>query len=354
LRPSVSPVIGGSSYLDIATAMMNVGKVDNKGIDITLNTHNITTKNFQWSTNLIFSLNRNKVISLDNYGTPIYPADIQQMIFLGGYNQACVIMPGQPIGVFYGYVTEGLYMSAEDLKNSAQPGGQLYNNYDRSSGIWVGDVKYKDISGPNGTPDGIIDEHDQTIIGDPNPDFTFGFNNTFIYKGWELNIGLTGAVGGDIFNVARMKMERSQILWDPQSPTVLGRAQLGYTDGDNANSTNVDNCYIINADENPTLPRFMSGENHNNWMSDRWIEDGSYLRIQNITLAYSFPKQMIKKAGMQNCKLYVSAQNVWTFTKYSGYDPEIGSFNQNAGFSNVDLGRYPAPRVFTLGANITF
>jgi hypothetical protein len=162
-------------------------------------------------------------------------------------------------------------------------------------------------------------------------------------------------VGGDIFNVARLKLEKEQITWDPQSPAVLNRARLGYNDDDNTNGTDASNSYIVNLAENPTLPRFSNGDGAGNArMSDRWIEDGSYLRIQNISLAYNLPKAWLSKAGIQRAKIYFNAQNVWTFTKYSGYDPEIGSFNQSAGFSNVDCGRYPSPRVFTLGANITF
>ncbi|MDR1119737.1 MAG: TonB-dependent receptor [Dysgonamonadaceae bacterium] len=351
LQPSVSPLLGGSDYKDIQTATMNIGQVDNKGVDLSLNTYNINGKDFKWNTNLVFSFNRNEVVALDNFGTPIYPANIQQMIFLGGYNQASIIKVGQPIGVFYGWVSDGLYTSYEDLQNSPKPDMP----YDRNSGLWIGDMKFKDISGPDGTPDGVIDDYDQTIIGDPNPDFTFGFNNTFNYKNFELNVGLLASVGGDIFNVARMKMEKEQITWDPQSPAVLNRAQLGYYDGDNTNGTDPSNSYIVNLNQHPTLPRFSNGDGAGNArMSDRWIEDGSYLRIQNISLAYHLPKTLLSKTGIQGVKVYANVQNVYTFTDYSGYDPEIGSFNQSAGFSNVDLGRYPSPRVFTLGANITF
>lgn len=141
--------------------------------------------------------------------------------------------------------------------------------------------------------------------------------------------------------------------WDNQSTTVLNRAQLGYVNGNKYDVANVDNSYIINP--NATLPRWSGNDiNGNNRMSDRWIEDGSYLRIQNISLAYNLPKIWLKKTGISNCKLYFNVQNVYTFTGYSGLDPEIGSYNQQAGLSNVDMGRYPSPRVFTLGANVTF
>jgi hypothetical protein len=141
--------------------------------------------------------------------------------------------------------------------------------------------------------------------------------------------------------------------WDNQDVSVLNRARLGYRDGNNNNVTNVDNSYIINA--GATLPRWSGNDiNGNNRMSDRWIEDGSYLRLQNISLAYNLPQKWIRKIGMVNCKVYFNAQNVYTFTGYSGLDPEIGSYNQQAGLSNVDMGRYPSPHVYTLGANITF
>jgi hypothetical protein len=152
-----------------------------------------------------------------------------------------------------------------------------------------------------------------------------------------------------------VKTEGLMSQWDNQAVSVLNRAQLGYIDGDNSNVSNVDNSYISNASSNPTLPRWSGNDlNGNNRMSDRWIEDGSYLRIQNISLSYTMPQKWMKSIGVSNIKLYANAQNVYTFTKYSGLDPEIGSYNQRAGLSNVDMGRYPSPRVFTFGANISF
>lgn len=346
LQPSVSPVLGGSEYSDIQTPYMNIGEVTNKGIDISLNTNNISSDDFNWSSNIVFSINRNKVNALDDLGTTIYSS----LDWYAAFQTVSMIKVGQPIGVFYGYQTDGLYQDAEDLRNSARPKDVAIH---RTTGSWVGDVKFKDIGGPDGVPDGIIDEYDQTVIGNPNPDFTFGFTNTFSYKNWELGLGLTGSVGADILNYVRVKTEGLTSQWDNQDVSVLDRARLAYTDGDNTNVTNVDNSYLMNPDAK--LPRWSGNDlNGNNRMSDRWIENGSYLRIQNISLSYTFPKKWIDNMGMSNCKVYFNAQNVYTFTDYSGLDPEIGSYNQQAGLSNVDMGRYPSPRVFTFGTNITF
>ena len=167
---------------------------------------------------------------------------------------------------------------------------------------------------------------------------------------------MTGSYGADILNYVRVKTESLMSQWDNQSTSVLNRARLGYIDGNNLNVTDASNCYLINPDA--TIPRWSGNDvNGNNRMSDRWIEDGSYLRIQNISLGYNLPKNIVHKIGLSTLKVYVNAQNVYTFTNYSGLDPEIGAYNQGTGYGfgiiNVDLGRYPTPRVYTLGVNIT-
>jgi TonB-linked SusC/RagA family outer membrane protein len=352
LQPSVSPVIGGSGDWDIQTPYLNIGQVDNKGIEIALNTHNIKSNDFNWHSNFTFSLNRNKVMKLDDLETPFY-GSVNQMVFNSPFTTATKTMVGHPVGVFWGYKSDGIIQNADEARAWAAATGKEIN---RTSGVWIGDMKFKDISGPDGVPDGKIDENDQTVIGDPNPDFTLGFTNTFTYRNFELLIGLNASIGNDVLNVVRWKTEGLVSLWDNQSRTVMNRARSGYYDGDPWSSTassDIENAYLLNP--NATMPRWSTNDvNGNNRMSDRWIEDGSYLRIQNIRLGYNIPKSAVEKVGVKACKIYFNAQNVYTFTKYSGLDPEIGSFKQNAMLSNIDIGRYPLPRIFTLGATVSF
>ena len=156
-------------------------------------------------------------------------------------------------------------------------------------------------------------------------------------------------------NYVRVKTQGLVSQWDNQDASVLNRARLGYLNANDPNiTTNVDNCYLLNPDA--TSPRWSNSDmNGNNRMSDRWIEDGSYLRIQNLSLGYNISSKVLKKYGIQNCKVYVNAQNVYTFTNYSGLDPEVGAYNQGTSFLyNTDTGRYPTPRIYTFGVKLTF
>lgn len=345
LIPSVAAIIGGSLFEDIATPTANVGQVLNTGFDISLNTHNVKTKNFNWMSNIVVSHNKNMVVALDEQATPIYNA----IDWYSEFKTASVIMVGQPMGVFYGFRTDGVFENEAAIVNGPVQvdDGTGNNRIDKNAGVWVGDIRFKDLNG-----DGFITDADQEVIGDPNPDFTFGFTNTFTYKNWELGVGLTGSVGGEILNYVRVKTEGLTSQWDNQASTVVNRVQYGYYDGDETNKA-VSNLYVINADTD--IPRWSTTDvNRNNRMSDRWLEDASYLRIQNLSLAYNFPREWLSRIHVSSLKLYVNAQNVYTFTKYSGYDPEIGAYNQQAGMQNIDRGRYPSPRVYTFGVNLAF
>jgi hypothetical protein len=235
---------------------------------------------------------------------------------------------GQPIGMFYGYKTNGLFNTLEELNAAPIQFGQAVGTAPGET--YLGDVRYVDVNG-----DGVIDPKDKTVIGNPHPDFTFGFTNNFRYKNFDLSIFLQGSVGNDVMNLTRRAGTSNSLLFQNQLTEAL------------------DYWTPTNTDTN--IPRPIgSTSNYNVEISDRYVEDGSYLRIQNLTLGYTLPQSLVSKAKISRLKVYGSVQNLFTFTNYSGYDPEIGSFNQNVLLSGIDNGRYPSPRIYSLGINLEF
>ncbi|MCF0189267.1 MAG: TonB-dependent receptor [Bacteroidaceae bacterium] len=338
--------IASNDYQTILNPYANIGKTENMGVDLQITARPVVTKDFTWLSSVTLSHNKNKVVALNDDSQVLYGA----VDWWAPFQTATMFKVGQPMGVFYGYQTEGLFANEADiLSHATQTGGSTpyANKIDRETGAWVGDIKFVDQNG-----DGVINDADQVVIGDPNPTLTYGWTNTFTWREWELNIGITGQVGGDILNWARYKTEGLTSIWDNQDQRVLNRAQIGLRDP-NGSRTDISNVYLL--DGSNGLPRFSNLDgNGNNRMSDRWIEDGTYLRIQNISLAYNLPQKWAKKAGLTRAKLYFNVQNVYTFTSYTGYDPEIGAYNQSALLQNIDRGRYPSPRMFTLGLNLGF
>ncbi len=347
LQISIPTYLGGSGYDDIQSPYDNIGKIENKGIDISLSTHNIKGKNLNWTSNLVFSLNRGKVTALNDDSQALY----RNLNWYSEFQTATITKVGHPIGVFYGYQTEGLFKDKADILNhavqKADPQNSEINYVNKTGGVWVGDIKFV-----NQNDDNVIDTKDQVIIGNPNPDFTFGFNNNVTYKNFDLAFSITGSVGGDILNYARVLTEGQTSIWTNQSIDVVNRAKIGLNDPAGS-ATDGDNVYLLNPEA--TLPRAATNDvNRNNRMSDRFIEDGSYVRLSNISLGYSFPKNLVKKMKIEKLRVYASAQNLFTITGYSGYDPEIGSYNQSALMQNIDMGHYPSPRMFTFGINLGF
>ena len=337
--------IGSNSWGEINTPYANIGKTRNTGIDVQINARPVITRNFSWTSALSLSHNKNKIVALNDDSQRIYG----NVDWYAPFQTVTMFAVGQPMGVFYGYETEGLFCNEADIVGHAtQTGGSTpyANKIDKVSGAWIGDLKFVDQNG-----DGVIDDADQKIIGDPNPDLTFGFTNTFSYKNFELNVGLTGQIGGDVLNWSRYRIEGLSSIWDNQAVSVLDRAKSEKIDP--AGSDDISNLQLAKGHNG--IPRFSNlDSNGNQRMSDRWIEDGSYLRIQNISLTYNLPEKWAKKAFMQSARIYFNVQNVYTFTKYSGYDPEIGAYNQSSLLQNIDRGRYPTPRTYTIGLNLSF
>ena len=340
----------GSSKLNAPKG--NYGSIENKGLEITLDAHPIQLKNFSWDSNFQISFNKNKLLSLSD----------TENATLVGYGQwgdvVCVSEIGKPLYNFYGYKVEGVYKDLDDIQNSAKPAKYPSDGvFSRGNTVWVGDIKYKDVD-----ENGIIDERDRTDIGSPLPKFTFGWTNTFRYKNLDLSIFLNGSYGNKVMNYNSLTLTHMNSTWTNQLQSVVfKRARLEpidptivYADGSKW-FDHIDNVRVKNP--GTKIPHTsINDPNDNDRISDRYVEDGSFLRIKNITLGYTFPKALLNKAKIENLRVYVNIQNLYTFTKYTGYDPEVGASTQDStGLTyGLDNGRYPSPAMYSFGLNITF
>lgn len=340
----------GSSKLQAPKG--NYGSIENKGLEITLDAHPVQRKNFSWDSNFQISFNKNKLLSLSD----------TENATLVGYGQwgdvVCVSEIGKPLYNFYGYKVEGVYKDLDDIQNSAKPAKYPSDGvFSRGNTVWVGDIKYKDVD-----ENGIIDERDRTDLGSPLPKFTFGWTNTFRYRNLDLSIFLNGSYGNKVINYNSLTLTHMNSTWTNQLQSVVSkRARLEpidptivYADGSKW-FDHIDNVRVKNP--GTKIPHSsINDPNDNDRISDRYVEDGSFLRIKNITLGYTFPKALLNKAKIENLRVYVNIQNLYTFTKYTGYDPEVGASTQDSsGLTyGLDNGRYPSPAMYSFGLNITF
>ena len=322
----------GDNPAGISPPWINAGEIENKGFEFNITSRNIVSKDFKWTTMLNFSRYVNKVVSLN--GAPAINRSVTTAYVTLPVTSTIV---GYPVGEFYGYKVKGIVKTQAQLQylathpqNVAGYNQTVTNDPNNQQSIWLGDIQYQDTNN-----DGKVDQNDIVPLGSPNPDFTYGLTNTFSYKNFDLSIFLYGSYGGKILNLLdyqiaglasqyQNQLASSANFWTPQNP-------------------------------NSNIPAPRGGiTNPNLVMSDRFLESASFLRFQNVRLGYTLPSAWAKHVAMNVLKVYVSGQNLFVITKYSGLDPEIGSFNMDPTRQNLDMGRYPNPRVFTFGVNASF
>ncbi|AZQ64772.1 TonB-dependent receptor [Flammeovirga pectinis] len=305
------PKTSGSSNV-----LRNIGKVENKGIELYIGATPIVNGDFEWNTGFTFSRNRNKVIDLGG--------DIEEMPIgngggLPGFNNVVWLEEGQPMGVFRGYEYAGVWSSAEETEAANVTSGGV--------AFFPGAPKYVDQNG-----DGVIDDEDIVNIGNGHPDFTFGWNNTFTYKGFDFTVFIQGVQGKDTWNLSRVRSEITNSDGDATSTRILNRWSESNQDTD--------------------VPSFKGYDAFSMTNSSRWLEDASYIRIKAINLGYTFSNEMVSKLGIGSARLYVNGTNLFTFTNYSGYEPEASTGTDTWG--GIDMASYPSQKSYTLGLNVTF
>ncbi|WPP50707.1 SusC/RagA family TonB-linked outer membrane protein [Catalinimonas niigatensis] len=336
--------MGTAGEGSIGTPTVNIGALENRGYAITLSTVNIDRGAFTWKSNFNISGFRTKITEF--YSEAAFVD--RTAWYLDNWTQRATI--GEAPWLFRGYVYDGIFSSVEEIENSALPtnseGGELAVG---ENSVWVGDIKYKDIN-----EDGVIDERDQTYIGNPWPKFSFGFTNTFNYRGFDLTVLLTGSYGNDIFNYLRFTNTNPNNI-------NLGRNLLEET---------FEYARVIEDEsgnpmlENPEtdIPRISATNTNGNAarFTDKFVEDGSYIRVKNVQLSYNFPSSLISQQSViQGLRLSAGVQNLATFTKYKGYDPEVGAYvgrdvDPNNQAIGLDFGRYPLTPVYTFSVGVSF
>ncbi len=301
----VFPLPANSGY---SNQLRNIGSISNKGIELELRGSVINNGDFKWDVNANIASNKQKMTDLGRGGldTLFVP-----FFVVGGSTANVALIKGQPVGLFYGYVADGIFRTAAELASGPA-----------ISGSKVGTRRFKDLN-----KDGQINDKDRQVIGNPNPDFTFGINNNFSYKNIDLNFLFQGAIGGDMWN-----------LGDYVQTRLGNRSQAA---NDYFTPTNTNAKY--------TAPGQNVGyDNH----SDLTVESASYLRLKSLNIGYNFSMQSIKFA--RSIRVFASATNLFTFTKYTGYDPEINSFAQSNLFRNIDILSIPLYKTYTIGLNVGF
>lgn len=289
--------------------IQNIGELKNEGFEISFFSRNLVGEDFKWSTNFNFANNKNEVVTLPGGDDIIIDSTPGHFL----QNESQILREGEPVGSFYGYVYEGVIQEGDDIPEGFEndPGGE----------------RFADLN-----DDGVINSDDKTIIGDPNPDFTAGLNNNFQYKNFDLNLFFQASVGGDILNYTLLELASGD-----------SNATTAVLDAWTPTNTNTD------------VPVAALREKR---ITSRYVYDGSYVRLKNLSLGYSLPQEVTDKIGFQKIKVSLSGQNLLTFTDYPGVDPEVNYRNNNNERSNtnlgLDYGSYPNVKSYTIGVNLKF
>ncbi|MEM9722218.1 MAG: SusC/RagA family TonB-linked outer membrane protein, partial [Bacteroidota bacterium] len=282
----------------------NIGEVENRGLEFSINTVNFQGE-FTWTTSFNIALIQNEVIALFND----QPIDV-------GF--ASRIEEGESIGSFFGWQTDGLFQNQEEVDaHAAQPGAA------------PGDIRFRDLNG-----DGVINDDDRTIIGSAQPDFIGGLTNVFSYKGIELNAFFQFSQGNEIYNNNAVFAEGMNSVFNP--------------------TRRVENRWMQEGDQTDIPRAVWNDPNQNRRDSDRFVEDGSYIRLKTATLSYNFPRSIIGPSPFTALRIYVSGQNIWTQTDYSWFDPEVNTFDGSNTALGTDFLTYPQPRTYLGGITVTF
>jgi len=341
--------MGTAGSASIQAPMVNAGDLKTNGWSFSLNTINVNTKDFRWESNLNFSHFQSNIESL-NSDAAFFERSSWWLNQQDPWTQRSAI--GLQPWLFRGYIQDGLFQTEDEINKSAVP---VDNNGARrptqqNGGIWVGDVKYRDING-----DGKIDVNDKTNIGNPWPKLFGGFTNSFSYKGFDLSILLTATLGNDIYNF---------IAWENSNPNNINLGRNMMTSTLNYAKLGVDangKAYVLNPASN--VPRIITGADVNGTyarITDKYVEDGSYLRLKNVSLSYNVPQSLVKRQKiLRGVRATVGIQNLATITNYSGFDPEVGAYvGRDASTANqaigLDYGRYPLTPIYTFSLNVNF
>lgn len=293
-----------------SSSLQNIGEVENKGLELTINSQNVAKGAFQWNTDFNISWNRNKVLALNSATARLQTSDYQ------------VAQVGYPISSFRLLNILGVFKTQEEVNNNPK----------QHPRVQPGDFRYQDADG-NGT----ITSADRTIVGSPWPDFTWGMGNQFSYKSLRLNISINGSQGNEIyFQGGEVSLNGAGV--QNQLATMADRWRSETSPGAGLYSRAIRNDYAFG---------FSAG-------TTKFLFDGSYVRIRNVNLSYAFPQSVVNKLKMQALSVYADVTNLYTFTKYPGYDPEGSTTGDNIARSGIDFFAYPNPRTYTVGLRVTF